>query len=182
MRKRHINSTPGDLLMLCVLVSVCVAAASYHELNAQTTPKPSDINSYKIDLKIDFDRLTYTGVERVRWVNRGEKASSVVYFHLYPNLRTADQSTSTNGPATEADEPRIDVLEVRAGSDDSQLLSSLDDQGTTLRVNLREQVAPEESAEVVIKFKGSFPEIDRDETRLTTHVVKQVSAALRSDR
>src|SRR5262249_23179209 len=122
----------------------------------------------------------YTGVERVRWVNRGEKPSSIVYFHLYPNLRTAEQSTPANG--TDADEPRIDILEVRAGSDDSQLLSSFDDQGTTLRVNLREQVAPEESAEVVIKFKGSVPEIDRDETSLTTHVVKQVSAAMGNDR
>src|ERR1044071_1302686 len=115
MHKRHINSTPGDLLMLCVLVSVCVAAVSYQELNAQTTPKPTEKHSYKIDLKIDFDRLTYTGVERVRWVNRGEKPSSIVYFHLYPNLRTAEQPTPTNGTAPDADEPRIDILEVRAG-------------------------------------------------------------------
>jgi len=182
MHKRHINSTPGDLLMLCVFVSVCVAAASYQELNAQTTPKQAETHSYKIELKIDFDRLTYTGVERVRWVNRGEKPSSIIYFHLYPNLRTSEQPTTTNGTSPDADEPRLDIIEVRAGSDDSQLFSSLDDQGTTLRVNLREQVAPQDSAEVVIKFKGSVPEIDRDETSLTTHVVKQVSAALRSDR
>ena len=180
MHKRHINSTPGDLLMLCVLISVCVAA-SYQELNAQTPAEAGQKHSYKIELKIDFDRLTYTGVERVRWVNRGEKPSSIIYFHLYPNLRTAEPS-QTNGDPTETDEPRIDILEVRAGSDDTQLYSFLDDQGTTLRVNLREQVAPEDSAEVVIKFKGSVPEIDRDETSLTTHVVKQVSAALRSDR
>lgn len=182
MHKRHINSTPGDLLMLCVFVSVCVAAASYQELNAQTTPKQAEKNSYKIELKIDFDKLTYTGVEKVRWVNRGEKPSSIIYFHLYPNLRTSEQPAPTNGTAPDADEPRLDIVEVRAGSDDSPLFSSLDDQGTTLRVNLREQVAPEDSAEVVIKFKGSVPEIDRDETSLTTHVVKQVSAALRSDR
>jgi hypothetical protein len=130
---------------------------------------------YKIDLKIDFDKRSYAGVERVRWINRGEKPTSVIYFHLYPNLRTGD-------PQLESDEPRIDILEVRAGTDDAPLFSSLDDQGTTLRVNLRETVAPEGSTEVVIKFKGSVPEIDRDETSLTTHVVKQVSAALRSDR
>ena len=180
MHKRHINSTPGDLVMLCVLISV--VAFSYQELSAQTAPKQSETHSYKIDLKIDFDKLTYTGIERVRWVNRGEKPSSIIYFHLYPNLRTSEQQASTNGTAPDADEPRLDIIEVRAGSDDSQLFSSLDDQGTTLRVNLREQVAPEDSAEVVIKFKGSVPEIDRDETSLTTHVVKQVSSALRSDR
>jgi len=182
MHKRHTNSTPGDLLMLCVLVSVCIAAASYQEINAQTPPQPAERHSYKIELKIDFDRLTYTGVERVRWVNRGEKASSIIYFHLYPNLRTTEQQSANNGATPDADEPRIDILEVRSGADDSALVSSLDDQGTTLRVNLREQVAPEDSAEVVIKFKGSVPEIDRDETSLTTHVVKQVSAALRSER
>ena len=167
--------------MLCVLVSVCVAAATYQEINAQTSPKPAQKHSYKIDLKIDFDRLTYTGVERVRWVNRGEKASSILYFHLYPNLRTAEPQ-SNNGAAQDADEPRLDIVEVRSGTDDTQLFSFLDDQGTTLRVNLREQVPPEGSTEIIIKFKGSVPEIDRDETSLTTHVVKQVSAALRSDR
>jgi len=138
-------------------------------LNAQ------ERHSYKIDLKIDFDKLTYTGVERIRWINQGEKPTSLVYFHLYPNLKTGDQQL-------DSDEPRIDILEVRAGADDTPLFSSLDDQGTTLRINLHESVAPEASTEIVIKFKGSVPEIDRDETSLTTHVVKQVSAALRSDR
>ena len=168
--------------MLCVLVSVCVAAASYQELNAQTTPTPAEKHFYKIDLKIDFDNLTFTGSERVRWINRAEKPSSIVYFHLYPNLRTAEQPASGGNATPEADEPRLDILEVRAGADDTPLIYSIDDQGTTLRINLREQVAAEDSTEVVINFKGSVPEIDRDETSLTTHVVKQVSAALRSER
>ncbi|HEU4835491.1 MAG TPA: hypothetical protein VFS90_13775, partial [Pyrinomonadaceae bacterium] len=179
MYKRQKNITPGEILVLCVFVSVCLAA-SYQELNAQT-PRPADRHSYKIDLKIDFDRLTYSGTERVRWINRGEKPTSIIYFHLYPNLRTGEQSPA-NGATPDADEPRIDILEVRNGTDDSALFSSLDDQGTTLRINLREQVTPGGAAEVVIKFKGSVPEIDRDETSLTTHVVKQVSAALRSER
>src|ERR1041384_2404066 len=177
MHQRHINRS--DVVMLCVLISVCLA--SYQELNAQTSPQP-ERHSYKIDFKIDFDKLTYTGVERVRWVNRGEKPSSVIYFHLYPNLRSGDQPFPFNTPTAEPDEPRIDILEVRTGADNVLLFSALDDQATTLRVNLREPVAPEASTEVVIKFKGSVPEIDRDETSLTTHVVKQVSAALRSER
>ena len=141
-----------------------------HNVAAQTT------HGYKIDLKIDFDKLSFTGVERVRWVNRGEKPSNILYFHLYPNLRTGEQIVP------EADEPRLDIIEVRSGADDIPLVTSLDDQGTTLRVNLRDQVAVGSTAEVVIKFKGTVPEIDRDETSLTTHVVKQVSAALRSER
>ena len=90
-------------------------------------------------------------------MNRGEKPSSIIYFHLYPNLRTGDQPFSFNAPEADSDEPRIDILEVRAGASDTLLFSALDDQGTTLRVNLREPVAPEGSTEVVIKFKGSVP-------------------------
>lgn len=167
--------------MLCVLVSVCVAV-SYQEINAQTSPKPVEKHFYKIDLKIDFDNLAFTGVEKVRWINRGEKPSSIIYFHLYPNLRTSEQPAANGNATPELDEPRLDILEVRAAADDTPLVYSIDDQGTTLRVNLREQVAAEDSTEIVIKFKGSVPEIDRDETSLTTHVVKQVSAALRSER
>jgi hypothetical protein len=181
MFSRNKNITPSEVVVLCVFVSVLLAAY-YQEVNAQTPPQPAEKHSYKIDLKIDFDRLTYSGTERVRWINRGEKPTSIIYFHLYPNLRNGDQPSPANGTAPDADEPRIDIVEVRAGSDDTLLFSQLDDQGTTLRINLREQVAPESAAEVVIKFKGSVPEIDRDETSLTTHVVKQVSAALRSDR
>ena len=141
-RKQYI--APDVVLLMCLMVCVLYAAA-YQDLNAQTPAKSAERHSYKIDLKIDFDKLTYTGVERVRWINRGEKATSIIYFHLYPNLRSGDQQFLNNGTTAESDEPRIDILEVRAGMDDSPLFSSLDDQGTTLRVNLRENVAPEGS-------------------------------------
>ena len=154
--------------MLVLLAAQNVAAQTRH--------------GYKIDFKIDFDKLSFSGVERVRWVNRGEKPSNVLYFHLYPNLRTGEQIAPTNGTVPDSDEPRLEIVEVRSGLDDIPLVTSLDDQGTTLRVNLREPVAPGSTTVVVIKFKGTVPEIDRDETSLTTHVVKQVSAALRSDR
>ncbi|HYK19301.1 MAG TPA: M1 family aminopeptidase [Pyrinomonadaceae bacterium] len=174
------TGTPGALVVACLMIVIICASA--RELHAQTPAEPAERHFYKIDLKIDFDHLTYTGTERVRWINYGEKPTSIIYFHLYPNLRVGDQQFPATPTAADVDEPRLDVVEVRAGVDDSPLFSSIDDQGTTLRVNLREQVAPEAAAEVVIKFKGSVPEIDRDETSLTTHVVKQVSAALRSDR
>ena len=149
-------------------------------VSAQTEPEPEQRHRYKIDLKLNNDLLSYTGTETVRWINRGEKPTSVIYFHLYPNLRAGEQGGS--GSADEPDEPRLEIVDVRTATEKIPLLSSLDDQGTTLRINLRDQVAPDGSTEIVITFKGSVPEIDRDETSLTTHVVKQVSAALRSDR
>ncbi|HTG86409.1 MAG TPA: M1 family aminopeptidase [Pyrinomonadaceae bacterium] len=172
------NQQVNIRLLLFVMVFVAV-----QNLNAQTPEtKPAPRHSYKIDLKLDFDKLAYTGTERVTWVNRGEKPTSVLYFHLYPNLRTGEPINSNNSIETDTDEPQLDIVEARSGVDDLLLVTSFDDQGTTLRITLREQVAPGSTTEVVIKFKGTVPEIDRDETSLTTHVVKQVSAALRSDR
>jgi len=167
-----VNKTQTTLFAFCFLCIFCGLAAAQTKVDVE----PAERHRYQIDIQLDFDRQSYTGTETVRWINQGEKPTSVIYFHLYPNLRV-DQPV-----ITEADEPRIDILEVRAASDKSALFSALEDQGTTLRVNLREPVAPGAAAEVVIKFKGTVPEIDRDETSLTTHVVKQVSAALRSDR
>ena len=134
---------------------------------------------YQIQLNLDFDARSYTGWENVRWVNRGNHSASVLYFHLYSNLRTAEQRTNPL-PSQEDDEPRIEITEVRSASGGPALNYSLEEQGTVLRVNLREPVAAGAATEVFIGFKGKVPEIDAEETGLTTHVVKQVSAALAS--
>jgi Peptidase family M1 domain len=190
-------------LVLKLGVSICLVLVSVNSpgssasLNAQdeTPAEIAERYKYRIDLKLDLEARSYSGLERVRWINRGDKSTSVLYFHLYPNLRTNDQPppNASSGSATaEADEPRMEILEVRSVSSgelpegqppaDNPVPYSIDDQGTTLRVNLRESVAPEASATVAIRFRGTVPEIDPDETSLTTHVVKQISAALRSER
>ncbi len=163
-----------NILILTLLVFV---SASFTFANQASDPE-RERSKYWIDLKVDFDNLIYTGSQRVRWFNQGEKATSIVYFHLYPNLRPSEPELTTN----QADEPTLDVVEVKSVPGDTPLFFFLDDQGTTLRINLREPVAAGSSAELTIKFKGKVPEIDPDETSLTTHVVKQVSAALRNDR
>ncbi|HEV8368461.1 MAG TPA: M1 family aminopeptidase [Pyrinomonadaceae bacterium] len=182
IRRKNKQLDPNTLLLLTVILVAVVAAmnASSETTHAQDSTKRTERNKYSIDLKIDFDRLSYSGSERVRWINHGEKPTSVLYFHLYPNLRVSEPEVGIN--ASEADEPRVDILEVRSVQSDAPLFFFLDDQATTLRVSLREPVASEGNTEVVIKFKGIVPEIDPDETSLTTHVVKQVSAALRNER
>ena len=186
---RPIRETSAGTLVLLLsvvvgtLVFTAYASASTYvqEPNKQRSAKVQRHN-YRIDFNIDFENLTYTGTERVRWINRGEKPTSVIYFHLYPNLRVNDPSLGVTPGNSESDEPRMEILAVQMPDGDTPLFYSLDDQGTTLRVNLRDVVPPQSAAEILIKFKGSVPEIDPDETSLTTHVVKQVSAALRSER
>lgn len=186
-RWRRVVLTLAISTCLSLFASIIKSSAASPSARIQDKPpdKISERYKYKIDLKIDFDALSYTGFEHVRWINLGDKSASVLYFHLYSNLRTNEQATpnvALNNATAEVDEPRMEVLEVRTSSTNSQLPFSLDDQGTTLRVNLHESVAPQGIAEIKIKFKGTVPEIDPDETSLTTHVVKQVSAALRSER
>lgn len=167
-----------------LLLGGTLLALAIPDARQDAPPKVNERARYEIQLKIDFEARSYTGSERVRWINHGERTTSALYFHLYSNLRP-DQSTSSAGsaqPDAEAEEPRIEITEVRSAADNTPLTYSIDDQGTTLRVNLREQVPAGKSAEVLIAFKGSVPEIDPEETGLTTHVVKQVSAALRGER
>lgn len=149
--------------------------------------KVAERSRYQITLQLDFDARSYTGSERVRWINRGERPTATLYFHLYSNVRPGGQpgSANANPSATatvEADEPRIEVTRIRNAAQDVPLTFSVDDQGTTLRVTLREPVQPGRMVEVAVEFKGSVPEIDPEETAITTHVIKQVSAALRDER
>ena len=81
------------LLAFCFLCIFCGLAA------AQTNVQPTERHRYKIDIKIDFDNLSYTGTETVHWVNQGEKPTSVIYYHLYPNLRVGDQPPRRRKPS-----------------------------------------------------------------------------------
>jgi len=166
------------------LLFPCLLFAHSALTKTQTVDRSLLTHHYQIQLRLDFDARSYTGSENVRWVNHDDHSTSVVYFHLYSNLRAADNAPSSvaGSSVLEDDEPRIEITEVRAAKDRATLNYSLEEQGTVLRVNLRETVAAGAATEVFIGFKGNVPEIDAEETGLTTHVVKQVSAALRAER
>jgi len=175
-------------LKLSVLLFLLLVGASFDLPKSYSAVKVSaaaELRSrYQIQIKLDFDALSYSGSERVRWVNRGADATSVLYFHLYSNLRPdgLPQSANSASDTSGIEEPRIEITEVRSAADGAPLVYSIDDQGTTLRVVLHEQVTSGKSTEVLIGFKGAVPEVDADETGLTSHVVKQISAAIRGER
>src|SRR5882724_2899497 len=187
----RISRCPQCLWALCVkysfvfvLIGLFALAATAQTQSRHPLPSEKRIR-YQIHLALDSENRTYTGIERVRWINRGEHPTSTLYFHLYSNVRVPSYvATTEKTPSgqTISDEPSLEIVEVRNAGDHARLAFVLDDQETTLRVHLRESVAPDASAEVVIKFKGTVPEIDPEETGLITHVVTQVSAAIRSTR
>jgi hypothetical protein len=193
--KRHSASDDYSTALIALLISVCFASGVAGQ-QPSTAPVQEAAGAqaarteYRINLSLDLDGRTYTGTERVRWTNDHERPAYVLYFHLYSNVRastaqqrpnaTTSQGAAAGAPAT--DEPRIDILEVRAAATGTPLSFALDDQGTTLRVNLREPAITGRATEIEIKFKGSVPEIDGEETGLVVHVLQQVGAALRSER
>jgi hypothetical protein len=175
------------LLSLALLCSALIsdAPARQNDPSRQSKNEPPPRTLYRIALELDFDARTYAGRERVRWVNRDDRPASVVYFHLYPNLRAEDERAGAQAqePGAAPEEPRLEVTAVRAGEGGQALPFAAEDaDGVTLRVQLREAVAPGASTELELAFKGTVPEIDPDETSLTAHVVQQVGAAMRDTR
>jgi hypothetical protein len=168
-----------------LLLSVCVTSIPSARDQTRQPLSPDQRIRYQIDLALDFESRSYTGTERVRWINRSDHPTAALFFHLYPNIRFPGYTPLTEKtPSGDlvSDEPRLEITGVRAAGSGLPIAFVLDDQGTTLRINLREAVAPNAAIETEIKFKGSVPEIDPEETGLLAHVVQQVSAAIRSTR
>lgn len=166
------------------IVSVALSLVFLGSVNTNPSSQTVDAkrSSYQINLKIDFDERRYEGSQRVKWFNKSDRHLSQVYFRLYSNLRTETQSNLVTSSSGEAENPRLDITRVRIPASGTAVPYSIEDQGATLRINLRDAAPPNSVTELEIGFRGIVPEIDPDETGLTTHVVKQVSAALRDER
>lgn len=182
---------PASFLLILSLLAATMPALAAQQTTPQSPPaknapfSTAERAKYEIRLRINFDALSFTGSERVRWNNGSDHSTSILYFHLYSNLRVdvpVTNYTSSKVAGAQADEPRVDITGVRQVTTDVPLNFAFEDHGTTLRVNLREAVPPKGWVEVAIDFKGSVPEIDPEETGITTHIIKQVSAALRGER
>lgn len=182
LRATRFTLKPGIKFGLFWLSCFLLAAPAFSQSQQSQEAIPASIPRYRIQLKLDFDALSYSGSEQVHWTNRSDRPTSTLYFHLYSNLRPDAPTTPANSLAAEAEEPRIQITEVRSLADGAPLSYSIEDHGTNLRITLAEPISSGDSTEVVIGFKGNVPEVDAEETGLTTHVVKQVSAALRGER
>ncbi len=184
-------------LSLALCSATALPSITAHQNPGRTQASDAARTFYQIKMALDFDARTFQGTERVRWTNQSEHATSVIFFHLYANMRvpkplatpsptpaqTANPSSTIAAPVASAqDEPRVDVSEVRSATTGEQLTFALDDQEITLRVNLNEPLPAGASTEIELKYKGSVPEIDPEETSLFVHVLQQVGAALRSER
>jgi len=160
---------PLALIFLC---AVC-GQTTFAQNQPRQPPPPEKRIQYHIDVSLDYANRKYIGSERVRWVNRGDRATGTLIFHLYSNARIPAYVAPK-----QPDEPRLEIVEVKSAESGAALPFTLEDDNTILRVNLREEVQSQKSVEVMVKFRGEVPEIDPDETGLVAHVMQQVSAAI----
>ncbi|MGZ5484083.1 MAG: hypothetical protein ACXWID_19160, partial [Pyrinomonadaceae bacterium] len=98
-----LRTLPFAVLLLCVLCGETSFAQPQPQAQAA-----SERHRYDIQLTLDFDKRNYTGTERVRFVNRGTRATSTLYFHLYSNLRVPGYlpPKKTESGEVVSDEPR----------------------------------------------------------------------------
>lgn len=176
------SALPAYRFLIITLGVFFLVLFSFISISALTNPQRS---GYDIKFDIDFENKKFTGSERVRWVNNSDESVSVIYFHLYPNMRVAPQFIKGNveGNSTlNSDEPFLSVTEVRTSDEKQPLLYFLDEQGTLLRINLPTPVEKGSSTEIFIAFRGTVPEVDSEQTGIIAHVFQQVDAVLRSQK
>src|SRR5436190_23817567 len=132
-----LRSVLGGKCSLVLFLAALLTSAT----GAQAQPISTEKHSrYQIKLALDFDGRTYTGVERLRFVNHGEHSTSTLYFHLYPNVRVPGYAAPPAPAKAEpgrltSDEPRLEITGVRSAGNGALLMYDLDDLETTLRIN-----------------------------------------------
>jgi hypothetical protein len=130
----RLKATGLSLVMISVFATCGFGLTKGQLPQPPSDPKTIPRSQYKIQLRLNLDSRSYSGEQRVRWVNRGERSTASLYFHLYANLRSSLQSNSavtTGAPVTD-DEPRIEILEVRSVVGNERLPFYLDDQDTSI--------------------------------------------------
>src|SRR6185369_2500082 len=79
--QKHSGKTKREIsyFLLATLMFPMALWQSLLSVNAGTQNSAVDErHRYSIELKLDFENLSYSGSERVRWFNRGDKPTSFV--------------------------------------------------------------------------------------------------------
>jgi len=130
--------------------------------DSNTTYKYTD---YKVNLKIDPEKRTFEGIEKVNFTNKTEDYFETILFNLYLN---AYQSNSQVKPYTLESEDKI----YRDGFDEGYIEiesvlinnteAAFNQSETFLELLLQEPVSPEEEIEITIQFKGKVPKASHE--------------------
>ncbi|MEJ2581295.1 MAG: M1 family peptidase, partial [Acidobacteriota bacterium] len=158
----------------CVLAVVAFFVPG--DLAGQTLPPDTNVASYEIDVTLDPETHRLAGGEKIRWVNRTDKATEEIFLHLYLNAFAGSRTTFMRElawwDASNRTDPGDDWGWIRVGrltfDNGSDLLPGMEfvrpddgnpDDFTIARVHLPRVVDPGAVIELELEFEAQLPRI-----------------------
>lgn len=147
------------LVAFLVLISpICLFACN--QVNDET------LSLYKLDLVYNDEDKSLSGTENVTYFNNSENMFTSLYFHLYPNAFRQDAKNSVVSVANKdkayPNGESYGDIEIQSVECDGVLLSySIEGEDKNiLKVDLQDELFPDESVIIDIEFKVTLPNIN----------------------
>ncbi|MHC5309818.1 M1 family metallopeptidase [Myroides sp. LJL116] len=170
-----------------ILLSLSISIVSFVVAQAQNNPNPGYWQQhvdYKMDVKVDVKKFTYTGNQTLLYTNNSNDTLSKVFFHLYynafqpnsdmdallssiadPDSRMVDTKTQRGrtikeSRITKLKPDEIGFLKINNLKQNGTPLQSKV-VGTILEVFLQHPILPHSSTEFTLDFEGQAPKMIR---------------------
>lgn len=154
-----------------VIVSALLALTPVHEAFAgDSKPAGKEASDrYALDIDVDFHHGSFTGVEKIKLLNRGRDELESVFFVLYPNVGL---------PESEA--PWLTVGRISEG--EREMHFAFRSRNSVIKVDLPQKLQEGQSIELILEFSGKLPRIQREESSLLAHFLQEVNDAVSDER
>lgn len=120
-------------------------------------------NRYEMDLELDDNSRILSGTERVTYFNRSNNTMEDIYFHVYANAFSKNESVPVMFNNYSYAYPKgfdpcyIDIMNISAGGKEIDYsIGGVD--GTILRLKLKRPIKKNEYVKIVINFQIKIPE------------------------
>lgn len=141
--------------------SESILESEIHTEEAQN-PAPIYYNSYKINLDVDTDSRTISGVEKLCYKNNTGTDIDKIYFHLYLNAFSSSYKLQPYFSQFEnkifkygKDTGIIDIKSVHINNEDAKFSQN----GTILEISLSQTLKDKEETEITLQFASYIPKI-----------------------
>ncbi len=135
---------------------------NYHVVFDEIIPEVQMLNNYEIDVTYNDEEKTLEGTEKITYVNNSKNNIKSIYFHIYPNVFKEKNivpfhENEMDLAYREGFEPGyINILSVKSSKNDLSHLM-IGKGNSILKVNLDEELLPEEHTNIYIDFMIKIP-------------------------
>lgn len=154
-----------SLVMVLVLVigfSAYKASETYYLVFDEVIPKVMRLNEYEINVTFYEEDKSIEGTEKVTYINKTKHSLDSIYFHIYPNVFASEETVpfhpgEINLAYKKGFEPGyIKIQAVKSSNSDLSYIV-MGKSNSILKVNLDEELHPNEKTNIYIKFIIKIP-------------------------